>query len=155
MAEARDRLVRPEEFATVFNRRRLGALGILQDESENTSNPLGSPLGRAASMTPRVQSRLAGRGGFLVTPRSRVARGRMSAYGSASVTRGPIGRENTPVGSARRGRGVLPAWYPRTPLRDITAVVRVIFKIFLTNVVLFFPVLVIFVIILLSSFHLN
>ncbi|KAJ0037897.1 hypothetical protein Pint_22116 [Pistacia integerrima] len=27
-------------------------------------------------------------------------------------------------GSARRGSFVLPAWYPRTPLRDITAVVR-------------------------------
>ncbi|XP_039155503.1 protein POLYCHOME-like [Eucalyptus grandis] len=40
-----------------------------------------------------------------------------------------VGRENTPPGgSARRGRGrpdsVLPSWYPRTPLRDITTVVR-------------------------------
>ncbi|ESR34733.1 protein POLYCHOME [Citrus sinensis] len=127
MPEARDRLVRPVDVAVVFAQRRQGVLGILQDEPESASNPLGSPLGRAAAATPRVQTRVAGRGGGLGTPRSGVVRGRRNAFGSATVTRGPIGRENTPAGSAaRRGRTVLPSWYPRTPLRDITAVVRAI-----------------------------
>lgn len=130
MPEARDRLVRPVDVAVVFAQRRQGVLGILQDEPESASNPLGSPLGRAAAATPRVQTRVAGRGGGLGTPRSGVVRGRRNAFGSATVTRGPIGRENTPAGSAaRRGRTVLPSWYPRTPLRDITAVVRVLLEI--------------------------
>lgn len=130
MPEARDRLVRPVDVAVVFAQRRQGVLGILQDEPESASNPLGSPLGRAAAATPRVQTRVAGRGGGLGTPRSGLVRGRRNAFGSATVTRGPIGRDNTPAGSAaRRGRTVLPSWYPRTPLRDITAVVRVLLEI--------------------------
>ncbi|XP_057982471.1 protein POLYCHOME-like [Malania oleifera] len=41
-----------------------------------------------------------------------------------------VGRENLPARSSRRGgvywTSVLPSWYPRTPLRDITAIVRAI-----------------------------
>ncbi|KAK7285535.1 hypothetical protein RJT34_20309 [Clitoria ternatea] len=42
----------------------------------------------------------------------------------------PTGPENTPLGTPRRARSrassrsVLPSWYPRAPLRDITAVAR-------------------------------
>lgn len=55
------------------------------------------------------------------TPPRTLPRGRARAF---------LGSENTPP-STRRARGrvssrsLLPAWYPRTPLRDITAVARV------------------------------
>ncbi|KAK7336609.1 hypothetical protein VNO77_17155 [Canavalia gladiata] len=58
-------------------------------------------------------------------PRTPIGRGRVRSFHS-------LGSENTPLGTTRRVRGrassrsVLPAWYPRTPLRDITAVVRAI-----------------------------
>lgn len=121
MPEARDRLVRPVDLAASFARRRSGALGVYQDEPEASAELVGSPLFRAAAMTPRGRIREAGRGGGFGTPRGGFGRGRRSTFGV------PTGRENTPpFGSARRGRSVLPAWYPRTPLRDITAIVRVI-----------------------------
>jgi hypothetical protein len=53
----------------------------------------------------------------------------------------PLDRENMPPpGSARRRRGrgsnsLLPSWYPRTPLRDITAVVRVMIVFFFLHFV--------------------
>ncbi|TXG46364.1 hypothetical protein EZV62_028136 [Acer yangbiense] len=119
MPEARDRLVRPVDLAASFARRRSGALGVYQDEPEASTELVGSPLFRAAAMTPRGRIREAGRGGGFGTPRGGFGRGRRSTFGV------PTGRENTPpLGSARRGRSVLPAWYPRTPLRDITAIVR-------------------------------
>ncbi|KAH7557317.1 hypothetical protein JRO89_XS11G0118600 [Xanthoceras sorbifolium] len=126
MPEARDRLVRPVDIAANFARRRSGALGVFQDEPEASTELVASPQARVATMTPRGRMRDAGRGGSgFGTPRGGFGRGRRSTFGSASATRGSIGRENTPVlGSARRGRSVLPAWYPRTPLRDVTAVVR-------------------------------
>ncbi|KAL5744116.1 hypothetical protein ACOSP7_026973 [Xanthoceras sorbifolium] len=128
MPEARDRLVRPVDIAANFARRRSGALGVFQDEPEASTELVASPQARVATMTPRGRMRDAGRGGSgFGTPRGGFGRGRRSTFGSASATRGSIGRENTPVlGSARRGRSVLPAWYPRTPLRDVTAVVRAI-----------------------------
>jgi len=55
------------------------------------------------------------------TPPRTFPRGRARAF---------LGSENTPP-SSRRSRGrvpsrsLLPAWYPRTPLRDITAIARV------------------------------
>ncbi|KAJ6747407.1 PROTEIN POLYCHOME [Salix koriyanagi] len=57
-------------------------------------------------------------------------RKRCFGHSQGRGSRTPLGRENIPPpGSARRRRGrgsnsVLPAWYPRTPLRDVTAVVR-------------------------------
>ncbi|CBI29903.3 unnamed protein product, partial [Vitis vinifera] len=117
MPESRDRLSRPEDIAELFLRRRSGILGILADGSERSSNLFASPSRRGG----------VGRGGF-GTPRIGTGRGRGRA-----VYRSPLfGRENTPAtGSGRRGRGrsgnsVLPSWYPRTPLRDITHVVRAI-----------------------------
>lgn len=126
MPESRDRLVRPVDIATVFAQRRSGTLGIFRDEPEQSSNQLASPVTLVANATAvRRQSIGRGRGGG--TPRSAFGRGRRNVYGSTWATRASTGRENTPTGSARRGSSVLPAWYPRTPLRDITAVVRVIF----------------------------
>ncbi|XP_021893909.1 protein POLYCHOME-like [Carica papaya] len=135
MPESRDRLSRPVEIAQVFARRRSGALGILVDEQETNINLFGSPVHRAGAQTalgstPARRSMVlgggSGRGGGLRrasfgTPRTGNGRGR-------NLRGTPGGRENTPAGGARRGRGlsVLPAWYPRTPLRDITAIVRAI-----------------------------
>lgn len=47
------------------------------------------------------------------------------------VNRSLVGKENQRPKNLRKGQGrgsVLPSWYPRTPLRDITAIVRVIFS---------------------------
>lgn len=129
---------RPEDIAELFLRRRSGILGILADGSERSSNLFASPSRRETTTTTTLGARGAtgilasrgggvGRGGF-GTPRIGSGRGRGRA-----VYRSPLfGRENTPAtGSGRRGRGrsgnsVLPSWYPRTPLRDITHVVRAI-----------------------------
>ncbi|XP_052174666.1 protein POLYCHOME-like [Diospyros lotus] len=96
MPESRDRL----------SRQASEAMGGTQGTMEMAALP-GNVVGR----------------GNLGTPRNRHRRGR-------NLHRSPAaGRENMPQGSVRRGRrrstnSVLPSWYPRTPLRDITAVVR-------------------------------
>ncbi|KAJ0100133.1 hypothetical protein Patl1_21204 [Pistacia atlantica] len=127
MAESRGRLVTVVDFATLFAQRRSGTLGILRDEPEQSSNLLESQVTRETNTTPaRGQSVGGGRGGGLGTPRSAFGRGTRNVYGCTSATRGPMGKENMPIGSAGRGSSVLPAWYPRRPLRDITAVVRAI-----------------------------
>ncbi|XP_075637934.1 protein POLYCHOME-like [Castanea sativa] len=102
MPESRDRLVRPVDYAAIFARRRTPSTGILIDDPEVGRNLFGSPAPGPA--TP-------GRRGGFGTPRN--VRGR-NLYGSATAQR-----------SSGRGR-VLPSWYPRTPLQDITAVVRAI-----------------------------
>ncbi|CAK7342432.1 unnamed protein product [Dovyalis caffra] len=121
MPQARDRLSRPMDIAAIFAARRQSrSLGVYQDQPELDMALFGSPRPNAATRTQTVVvGTITGRGrGGLGTPRGRGGRT-------------PLGRENMPPpGSARRGRGrgsnsVLPAWYPRTPLRDITAVVRV------------------------------
>ncbi|KAG5083442.1 hypothetical protein JHK82_053610 [Glycine max] len=56
---------------------------------------------------------------------------RTAAFGRGRARASPRS-QNIPPSTARRGRGrvplrsVLPAWFPRTPLRDITAVVQAI-----------------------------
>lgn len=118
---SRDRLQRPIDLAEVFAQRRVN--GVLSDESQRL---LGAPAEPAP--VPREigvgVTRTVGRG--LAIMRSGAGRGR-------NLYRSPLGgRENSPIqGRARRGRGratgsVLPSWYPRTPLRDITFVVRAI-----------------------------
>uniref|UniRef100_A0A2N9ISW9 Protein POLYCHOME n=1 Tax=Fagus sylvatica TaxID=28930 RepID=A0A2N9ISW9_FAGSY len=130
MPELRDRLSRPLDYAAVFSHRRSAGIGVLLDDPEMGSNLFGSPLParRVATVTtPATRGRTGlrltrGRG----TPRS--MRGR-NLYGSPD-----FGRENTPSTSTGRrnsvrgrpGSSVLPSWYPRAPLRDITAVVRAI-----------------------------
>ncbi|KAF5936841.1 hypothetical protein HYC85_024347 [Camellia sinensis] len=116
MPESRDRLSRPDDITVLFARRRqsIGGIAILLDEPEEVGS--GTPFRRGATaMT-----------------------GTRGAMGSAATRGGGVGRENTPLGRVRRGRGrggrgsVLPSWYPRTPLRDITAVVRAIERIRVT-----------------------
>lgn len=135
MSESRDRLSRPVDIAAMYARRlQLGRrIGFLPDEPELTANLAVSPFrwgttGMEATrepigVTPPRGSGL-GRGGY-GTPRIRNGRGRNLYEPSA-------GRENMLVGNSRQGRGrrstnsLLPSWYPRTPLRDITHVVQAI-----------------------------
>ncbi|KAA8518232.1 hypothetical protein F0562_015706 [Nyssa sinensis] len=131
MPESRDRLSTPDDVTAMFARRRqsIGGLGILVDEP---GMGLGTPLrwGTTAMTGTRGTMGVAAtrggvRRGSFGTPR--VGHGsRRNLYGSPA-----LGCQNTPGGSGGRGRArstnsVLPSWYPRTPLRDITAVVRAI-----------------------------
>ncbi|KAH6758014.1 hypothetical protein C2S52_023095 [Perilla frutescens var. hirtella] len=132
MPEARDRMSRQDDVMTTYrNRRRIDRNSelVILEEAEDQANR--TPFRwRGASMvgTP-LRMGVARRRGGIGAPRI----GRSPASGRPSS---PImGRENTSpvVGSGRgragvRGRGsvILPAWYPRKPLRDITAVVRAI-----------------------------
>jgi hypothetical protein len=102
MPEARDRRVTPLDVDSLFTNRR--PFSIYQD----------SDLLPAGSDRFVAQRTVFGRG--ITRPRGLHA----------------PGNENTPLVLARRGRtrggasrSILPSWYPRTPLRDITAVVRV------------------------------
>uniref|UniRef100_A0A7N0V2C3 Protein POLYCHOME n=1 Tax=Kalanchoe fedtschenkoi TaxID=63787 RepID=A0A7N0V2C3_KALFE len=114
MAEARDRLSRPEDVAATFARQRrlIRQNQIFVDESERRLGGLHASTREAATR----RNVVIGRRRF-GTPRTRVL------YGS-------VGRENVVAGGTGRrlwGRAsVLPSWYPRTPLRDITHVVRAI-----------------------------
>ncbi|QHN84426.1 hypothetical protein HN51_038974 [Arachis hypogaea] len=123
MPEARDRRSTAVDIAALFARRRALLHGVLLDD-ELDSSVFGSA--RRQPVTSTTGSGLA-RGGFR-TPRT-------GAVGA------PAGAENNSpsrsggrrvVGRGRgRGRGsssrsVLPSWYPRTPLRDISSVVRAI-----------------------------
>lgn len=144
MPEGRDRLTRQEDvMATYRNRRQITGRGnrnsdvfILEEEAEDQ-----------ATVTP-----FRWRGASMVgTPASMGVARRRGALGSPRIWRSPnfgrssslaIGRENmSPVagrGSGRdglrgRGRVILPAWYPRKPLRDITAVVKVVWDFLFRN----------------------
>lgn len=101
MPEARDRRERPVDYPAAFLNRR--SHGILLDEPPAHLNPFQSPVQRLPP------SESMGRGGF---------------------ARGNLGVRRRGLGVARRGRArasasVLPSWYPRTPLRDVSSVVRV------------------------------
>ncbi|KAG5252815.1 hypothetical protein OIU78_019897 [Salix suchowensis] len=122
MAESRDRLSRAVDIAAIFAARRQSrSLGIYQDRPEFDMALFGSPRTNAAIRNQTV-------GVATITGRGRVSLGTPRGRGGRTI----MDRENMPSpGSARRGRGrgsnsVLPSWYPRTPLRDITAIVRAI-----------------------------
>ncbi|TQE10882.1 hypothetical protein C1H46_003455 [Malus baccata] len=128
MPEARDRLSRPVDLATAYAQRLAGNRRVYIDLPEQTilafSPPVRLPTGLGIGATGVV-----GVGGLpmssLRTPRTVTGRGRISFRLST------VDRENTPSGSSHRRRGrasnsVLPSWYPRTPLHDITAVTRAI-----------------------------
>ncbi|KAL4353335.1 hypothetical protein GQ457_06G024880 [Hibiscus cannabinus] len=121
MAESRDRLVRTVDLAEVFARRRVGPLGILSEEAMDL---LGSPVTRRPTGVAGATVLTARGGGF--------RRGRSFGTPRFGLRRGRNRRKNSPVTPSPLGRGssgtVLPSWYPRTPLRDITAVVRAIEK---------------------------
>lgn len=133
MPESRDRLPRPADVTATFARRRqsIGGMSILLDDEQEAVGGTGSTPFRwgATAMTGPTGAARGGGGvgrGIMGTPRSN-SRNRIGR----TFRRSPVvGRENMGSGSFRRGRGrstnsVLPSWYPRTPLRDITAVVRV------------------------------
>ncbi|PRQ43886.1 hypothetical protein RchiOBHm_Chr3g0473181 [Rosa chinensis] len=117
--ESRFRLERPFDIAEAFSQRRSGSLAVLNDQRVES---LESPARRRALATPVHQRRL----GLWAAGGDGLARSRMR------TPRAAIGRENVLLAgssSRRRGRGsnsVLPSWYPRTPLRDITAITRAI-----------------------------
>lgn len=139
MPEARDRLSRPNNgVAEMYNlrRRSISSIGILPDNADNegsvnrtpfrwgatplTGGGSGQQLGETHSTGTTIAGGVAGRGLF-GTPRTVYRRGSRS--------------QNTPPSgsSFRQGRGgrsgprsVLPYWYPRIPLGDITHVVQAI-----------------------------
>ncbi|MFS7943213.1 hypothetical protein Hanom_Chr06g00497611 [Helianthus anomalus] len=135
MPESRDRLSRPnDDIAEIYSRRQMavGSIGILQDIDDSERGVSRTPFrwgttpltgdGSGQRIGGVVASRIATRGG---------GSGRGLFGTPLTVNRRGGRNQNTPpAGSVRRGRGghssVLPAWYPRTPLRDITHVVRAV-----------------------------
>ncbi|KAE8671690.1 ras-related protein RABA4d-like [Hibiscus syriacus] len=120
MAESRDRLVRTVDLAEVFARRHVGPSGILSDEAVEILGVTRRPTGVAGATVLTARGGGFRRGNSFGTPRFSVRRGRNR-------------RENTPATPSPLGRGrgggsgtMLPSWYPRTPLHDITAVARAI-----------------------------
>ncbi|KAH6812874.1 hypothetical protein C2S51_021892 [Perilla frutescens var. frutescens] len=125
MPEGRDRMSRQDDVMTTYrNRRRIdrnSELFILE-EAEDQANR--TPFRWRGASLVGTPLRMGGIGA------PRIGRSPGSGRPSSPI----MGRENiSPVGSGRgrvgvRGRGsvILPAWYPRKPLRDITAVVRAI-----------------------------
>ncbi|XP_059643012.1 protein POLYCHOME-like [Cornus florida] len=126
MPESRDRLSRPNNVSAMFalQRRIIGALGILVDEPEMGFE---TPSGRGTQGSiglADIRRGAVGRGSF-GTPRIGNGRGR-------SLSRSPsVYCQNTLMVNGRRDRGrstnsVLPSWYPRAPLGDVTTIVRAI-----------------------------
>lgn len=120
MPEARDRRERPVDYPAAFLNRR--SHGIFLDEPLPAHlNPFQSPVQRPPSESLAFGS--TGQG-------STVGRGGGIARGNLGVRRTGGGGGRRGLGVARRGRvrasaSVLPSWYPRTPLRDVSSVVRV------------------------------
>ncbi|KAL1206930.1 Protein POLYCHOME [Cardamine amara subsp. amara] len=133
MPEARDRIERPVDYSVAFLNRRSN--GILLDEPATQPNLFGSPVQRVPSEATGNtglgfigQGSMTGRGGLV---RGNFGIRRTGGRRGQTQFRSPQGRENTSLGVTRRGRArastsVLPSWYPRTPLRDVSAVVRAI-----------------------------
>lgn len=144
MPEARDRLSREDDVVVTYSRRRNSNTGnrssgrgdslifVLQDDADEGQRAETPFRWRGTAMTGTTAEASgggAGRGrGFVGSPR--IGRGGYFLRSPASV----FGRENvSPMIGGSRGRGgyrgrgssVLPSWYPRRPLRDITAVARV------------------------------
>ncbi|KAG6595661.1 Ras-related protein RABA4d, partial [Cucurbita argyrosperma subsp. sororia] len=136
MSESRDRLERQVDYAEVFARRR--SEGGILDEQEMSTTLIGTPIARATTTTTAQQRPTnlgpgGGGGGGGAIPRRSFGSPISGGIGrNRFLYRSPVlSRENTAAGSSRRSRSrvrhsVLPIWYPRTPLRDITAVVRAI-----------------------------
>ncbi|KAK6127322.1 hypothetical protein DH2020_038941 [Rehmannia glutinosa] len=136
MPEARDRLSRQDDVVAAYSRRRVSRSGgrniigrgspiifVVEDENEG-GQVAGTPIRwRDAAMV--------GTPGRMGLERSNDGIGRTEIGRTAPIT----GRENlSPVvgsgGGRGRGRGsALPIWYPRRPLNDITAVVRMFLSI--------------------------
>lgn len=123
MSEARDRLPRPVDVAAVFARRRAGILGIIDESVTAGSDLFGTPRAQRATLSTTL--------GLGATRTGTIGRGSFGNLLTRNVNGTlSVGMENMPVGIARRRRGratdsVLPYWYPRRPLGDITVVLRV------------------------------
>ncbi|XP_042019964.1 protein POLYCHOME-like [Salvia splendens] len=130
MAVSRDRLSREDSIIASYSQRRVSRnIGrgnpipfVLVDDNEegmNARTPFRwrdtTMAGNAGSprFTPQNLSYLVGSG-----------RSRVGGFGTTSIRR--FGRLAGPenLGSSRGRGGALPAWYPRKPLNDITAVVK-------------------------------
>ncbi|XP_054779197.1 protein POLYCHOME-like [Prosopis cineraria] len=121
MPESRDRRLQPVDIAAVFSRQRSGAIGMVDDELE-------SALFRSTPSRENTIWTASGQAAGLGVMR---AGGNVSGGFVNSRTGSPTADRNSPSWTDRRvrirpSRSVLPSWYPRTPLRDITAVVRAI-----------------------------
>ncbi|KAB2608152.1 protein POLYCHOME-like [Pyrus ussuriensis x Pyrus communis] len=128
MPEARDRLSRPVDLAAAYAQRLAGNRRVYIDPPEQTILALSPPVRRPTVLGIGATG-IVGGGGLprssLRTPITVPGRGRIPFRLST------VDRENTPSGSSHRRGGrasnsVLPYWYPRSPLQDITAVVRAI-----------------------------
>ncbi|KAI3984335.1 hypothetical protein MKX01_011289 [Papaver californicum] len=133
MIESRDRLVREEDPLTPLSVRKLG-LG-------KPRFTLGSEINLFGSVSPSQTTSPMGFSGspmgLMEIPSSRnialrrVGFGTNNRLGNSRMS-SSIGSENvSPMGSERRSRGgvkksILPSWYPRSPLQDITAIVDAI-----------------------------
>ncbi|MFS7995721.1 hypothetical protein Hanom_Chr12g01121271 [Helianthus anomalus] len=133
MPESRDRLSRPNnDIAEMYSRRQMavGSISILLDIDDSERSVSRTPFRWGA--TPLTSDGSGQRIGEAVGTRSAIrggGTGRVLFGTPMTVDRRGGRSQNTPsAGSVRRGRGghssVLPAWYPRTPLGDITHVVR-------------------------------
>ncbi|KAL3841221.1 hypothetical protein ACJIZ3_025812 [Penstemon smallii] len=127
MPEGRDRLFRNDDvLATYSNRRRISSdrnvgrvdsiIFVLEDESDE-GQATGTPF--RWRTTPMVGTH------------GPIGRGTIgsSRFGRNLRSPAPItGKENLSRSGRGRGRGgsILPSWYPRRPLQDITAVMRAI-----------------------------
>ncbi|XP_075475545.1 protein POLYCHOME-like [Primulina tabacum] len=145
MPEARDRLSREDDVVANYSRRRNSNTGnrssgrgdslifVRQDDADEGQRAETPFRWRDMAMTGTTAEASGGGGGrgrgIVGSPR--IGRGGYFLRSPASV----FGRENlSPMIGSGRGRGgyrvrgssVLPAWYPRRPLRDITAVARAI-----------------------------
>ncbi|VVB06087.1 unnamed protein product [Arabis nemorensis] len=124
MLEARDRIERPVDYSAVFVNRR--SHGVLLDEPASRLSLQRLPSDSQVNPEPIGRGSLVGTGGLV---RGNFGSWRPGNGRGHSPFRFSQGRENMPMVSARRGRGresatVLPSWYPRTPLRDITHIIR-------------------------------
>lgn len=132
MPESRDRLSRSNNgVAEIYSLRRttVESIGILPDNDDSERSINRTPFRWGVTpLTGDGSSQRTGVTVSTVTTRRGVSGGR-TLFGTPMTVyrRGSRSQNTPPSGSGfRRGRGgVLPAWYPRTPLRDITHVVRV------------------------------
>ncbi|KAM6568506.1 hypothetical protein CsatB_016491 [Cannabis sativa] len=134
MPESRDRLSRPVDVAGIFTQRRSNSFGVLVDEPVVARTLIGSPpMLQTTTATPTTAAVLGTPVGFGA---AREDGGGVRRESLVSPRAGTWRRESTPMsGTARRGWGrgrgrnrttQLPSWYPRTPLRDVTAITRAI-----------------------------
>ncbi|XP_056858375.1 protein GIGAS CELL1-like, partial [Raphanus sativus] len=129
MPEARDRTERPVDYAAIFANRRRN--GVLLDEAVSR---LGGASEHPVQRLPSVSRVVYARPGSLIGGNYSSWRpgGGGNGSGLSSPFRSSHGRENLsrPRRVGVRGGGAsrspLPSWYPRTPLRDITHIMRAI-----------------------------